>query len=297
MQRFEVEIEKVRVDKYLSEKLEYSRSSIGRMLKEGTILVNGSSVKPSFLVSRGDNIEIIKEYESVSNMIPTKMDLNIVYEDEDIMVINKPTGVVVHPGCGNKENTLANGLMYYTQNLSDVNGDARPGIVHRLDKDTSGLMLVAKSNKAHEILSDDFKIHAVKREYVALLCGVLPHNEAKIDAPIGRDEKSRKKMTVTATNSKNAITYLKVLKRYKNNTLVSLNLETGRTHQIRVHMKYIGYPVFNDPVYGHQKIKEVGQFLHSKTIDFLHPITKKTMHFEVELPSYFKEYLMDLEQT
>lgn len=295
MQKFKAETEKVRIDKYLSEKLEYSRSIIGRMLKNGSILVNGSCVKPSFLVSIGDTIEIVKEYESISNVAPNQMDLDIVYEDEDIIVLNKPTGVVVHPGSGNVENTLANGLMYYTKNLSDVNGDARPGIVHRLDKDTSGLMLVAKSNKAHEILADDFKIHAVKREYVALLCGVLSHNEAKIDAPIGRDVMNRKKMTVTGTNSKSAITYLKVLKRYKEFTLVRLKLETGRTHQIRVHMKYIGYPVFNDPVYGHQKIKEVGQFLHSKTIDFVHPITKIPMHFECPLPVYFEDYLKNLE--
>ncbi len=295
MQKFKVDIDKVRVDKYLSEITEYSRSIIGKMLNSGDILVNGTIVKPSFLVNRGDTIEIVSEYESKSDVVPTKMDLNIVYEDEDIMVINKPTGVIVHPGSGNYENTLANGLMYYTQNLSNLNGENRPGIVHRLDKDTSGLMLVAKSNKAHEILADDFKVHAVKREYIALLSGVLPHNEAKIDAPIGRDESNRKKMTVTATNSKNAITYLKVVKRYKNNTLVHLNLETGRTHQIRVHMKYIGYPVFNDPVYGHQIIKEVGQFLHSKTIDFVHPITKEQMHFESELPDFFKTYLNELE--
>lgn len=295
MQKFKVDIDKVRVDKYLSEITEYSRSIIGKMLNSGDILVNGTIVKPSFLVHMGDTIEIVSEYESKSDVVPTKMDLNIVYEDEDIMVINKPTGVIVHPGSGNYENTLANGLMYYTQNLSNLNGENRPGIVHRLDKDTSGLMLVAKSNKAHEILADDFKVHAVKREYIALLSGVLPHNEAKIDAPIGRDESNRKKMTVTATNSKNAITYLKVVKRYKNNTLVHLNLETGRTHQIRVHMKYIGYPVFNDPVYGHQIIKEVGQFLHSKTIDFVHPITKEQMHFESELPDFFKTYLNELE--
>ncbi len=293
--KFKIDEEKVRIDKVLSEKLDYSRSILTKMLKEGNILVNGSVVKPSYLVNHGDVVEIVKEYTPETEMTPTKMDLDIVYEDDDIMVINKPTGVVVHPGSGNKENTLANGLLYYTQSLSDVNGDARPGIVHRLDKDTSGLMLVAKTNKAHEILSEDFKVHAVKREYIALLCGVLPHNEAKIDAPIGRDTNNRKLMTVTATNSKNAITHLKVIKRYQSNTLVCLHLETGRTHQIRVHMKYIGYPVFNDPVYGTQKIKEVGQFLHSKTIDFIHPITKKTMHFESELPKYFKDYLDTLE--
>lgn len=295
MQRFKIETNKERIDKVLSEKLDFSRSKLSKMLADGSIVVNGKQVKPSYLVSENDIVEIVKEYVEEPHVIPTKMDLDILYEDEDIMVINKASGVVVHPGSGNFENTLANGLLYYTQNLSDINGGTRPGIVHRLDKDTSGLMLVAKSNKAHEILSDDFKVHAVKREYIALLCGVFPHNEAKIDAPIGRDSTHRKKMAVTASNSKEAITYLKVLKRYQNHTLVSLHLETGRTHQIRVHMKYIGYPVFNDPVYGHQKIKEVGQFLHSKTIDFIHPITKEAMHFECVLPTYFQEYLNSLE--
>lgn len=295
MKKIEVQEKKIRIDKYLSENLEYSRSLVSKMLKEGNILVNGNKVKPSFLVNVGDSIEILKEYKETSHIVATKMDLNVVYEDDAILVINKPNGVVVHPGSGNKENTLANGLLYYTNNLSNINGECRPGIVHRLDKDTSGLMLVAKSNKAHEILSEDFKVHAVKREYIALLCGVLPHNEIKIDAPIGRDEKNRKKMCVTAKNSKNAITHLKVLKRYSKNTLVQLKLETGRTHQIRVHLKYIGYPVFNDPVYGTQNIKEVGQFLHSKTIDFVHPLTKEVMHFTSELPKYFLDYLENLE--
>ncbi len=294
MQKFKLESNKERIDKVLNEKLDYSRSTIAKMLEQGLILINGKKVKPSYLVNFGDTVEIVKEFVKETNITPTKMELTILYEDEDVMVINKPVGVVVHPGCGNKENTLANGLLYYTKHLSDVNGQNRPGIVHRIDKDTSGLMLVAKSNKAHEILSEDFKIHAIKREYVALLCGVFPHSEAKIDAPIGRDGTNRKRMTVTSKNSKNAITYLKVLKRFSNHTLVSLRLETGRTHQIRVHMKYIGYPVFNDPVYSVQKIKNVGQFLHSKTLLFVHPITKKEMYFEAEVPNYFKNYLEEL---
>lgn len=285
-----------RLDKFLSDKLEYSRSIITKMIEEESILVNKTPTKASYKVKVGDTIEVVKEYQATTEMVPTKMPLDIVYEDNDIMIINKPSGVVVHPGSGNNENTLANGLLYYTQNLSDINGSERPGIVHRLDKDTSGLMLVAKTNLAHTILSEDFKNHDVKREYIALLNGIFPHNKAKIDAPIGRDKKDRKKMCVTAENSKNAITHLNVLKRYTASTLVSLQLETGRTHQIRVHMHYIGYPVFNDPVYGHQVLKEQGQFLHSKTIDFTHPITKKTMHFESELPDYFQEYLDTLEE-
>ncbi len=285
-----------RLDKFLAETTAYSRSTLIKMIEKEDILVNGIPTKPSYKVKEKDTIKIVRELEEDTNLLPIPMKLDILYEDEDIMVINKPTGMVVHPGSGNKQNTLANGLLYYTKNLSDCNGQERPGIVHRLDKDTSGLMLVAKSNKAHSILTEDFKNHAVKREYIALLCGILPHNKAKIDAPIGRDKQNRKKMTVTSENSKNAITHLSVLKRYTENTLVSLHLETGRTHQIRVHMKYIGYPIFNDPVYGQQKYEEVGQFLHSKTINFIHPITKKEMYFSSSLPSYFAEYLETLEE-
>ena len=285
-----------RLDKYLSEHLDYSRSIVTKMIEQNDIVVNGNPTKASYKIKLGDTIEIIKEYVATTDIEPTPMELNIVYEDEHIIIINKPNGVVVHPGSGNETNTLANGLLYYTQNLSDLNGEERPGIVHRLDKDTSGLMLIAKTNQSHTILSEEFKKHNVKREYVALLNGILPHNKAKIDAPIGRDKQNRKKMAVTAENSKNAITHLTVLKRYKKHTLVSLELETGRTHQIRVHMNYIGYPVFNDPVYAHQVIKEYGQFLHSKNIDFVHPITKEKMHFESDLPAYFREYIDTLEE-
>jgi 23S rRNA pseudouridine1911/1915/1917 synthase len=295
MQKIKVENEGIRIDKYLVNNLSYSRTQINKMIDNGDIVINDEKIKPSYKTKLGDIISIINEFHEESDVTPTKMDLDIVYEDNDIMVINKPSGVVVHPGCGNKNNTLANGLMYYTKNLSDIDGE-RPGIVHRLDKDTSGLMLVAKSNIAHQVLTEDFKIHAVKREYIALLKGVLPNNKALIDAPIGRDKINRKRMCVTAENSKSAITHLSVIKRYKENTLVRLNLETGRTHQIRVHMKYIGYPVFNDPVYGTRKIKEVGQFLHSATISFTHPITKEKMYFTCPLPQYFQNYLNTLEE-
>ena len=284
-----------RIDKFLTEELEYSRSQINKMLDDGLIVINNHPVKPSYKVKANDCITIVGEYQEESNLIPTKIDLEIVYEDEDIMVIYMPSELVVHPGNGNKENTLANGLMYYTNHLSDLNGQTRPGIVHRLDKDTSGLMLVAKTNRAHQILAEDFKKHLVKREYLALLVGVFPHNKAKIDAPIGRDMKARKQFTVTDVNAKSAITNLQVEKRYKAYTLVRLHLQTGRTHQIRVHMKYIGYPVFNDPVYGVQKIKEYGQFLHSATLDFVHPITKENMTFTCPLPTYFQKYLDTLD--
>lgn len=286
-----------RLDKFLSENTEFSRTMIAKLIDNGFLKVNGNLLKASYKVKENDVIEVLDGFKEENNIVPVKMDLNIVYEDDDIMVINKPSGLIVHPGSGNKNNTLVNGLLDYTNNLSDLNGEERPGIVHRLDKDTSGLMLVAKSNKAHQILSEDFGRHAVRREYYALIKGVFPHNTAIIDAPIGRDEKNRKKMAVTAKNSKNAVTHLTVLKRYKDYTLVKLVLETGRTHQIRVHLSYIGYPVVNDPLYGNKNATSFGQFLHSKTITFTHPITKKEMHFECDLPDYFQNFIDKLEDN
>lgn len=291
-----VEEENIRIDKYLASNTDFSRSLIGKMLEDKAILLNGKSVKASHKVSLNDVIDIDDNYVKDDYIEPNKMDLNIVYEDNDIIVINKPSGVVVHPGNGNKNNTLVNGLKYYTTNLSDTNGEERPGIVHRIDKDTSGLLLVAKTNIAHEVLADKFKNKEVKREYLALIKGVFPHNSATIDAPIGRDKIDRKKMTVTSENSKKAITHLKVIKRYKKYTLVSLILDTGRTHQIRVHMKYIGYPIYNDPVYTNDVTTPFGQFLHSYKMDFNHPITKEKMHFECPLPSEFQEFIDSLEQ-
>ena len=285
-----------RLDKYLASKTNFSRSLIIKMLDEGYILVNGKQEKQSYKVKDGDNILIKDGFIKETSIVPTKMDIDIVYEDDDIIVVNKPSGLVVHPGSGNYDNTLVNGLLSYTNDLSDENGDERPGIVHRIDKDTSGLLLVAKSNKAHEILTEYFKNKEVKREYIALLCGNFPHETATIDAPIGRDPRNRKKMAVVANNSKKAVTHLRVLKRYKDYTLVSCVLETGRTHQIRVHMNYIGYPIYNDPVYNTKKATEFGQFLHSYKMDFIHPITHKEMHFECELPEYFKNFIDSLEE-
>ena len=192
--------------------------------------------------------------------------------------------------------TLVNALKSYTDKLSDINGVERLGIVHRIDKDTSGLIMVAKTNKAHEILGEYFKEHSIKREYIALLCGIFPHDTATIDAPIGRDEKNRLRMTVTPNNSKKAITHLEVLKRYKAGyTLVKARLETGRTHQIRVHTKYIGYPVYNDPVYSNKSADDFGQFLHSYSMEFIHPITKEKMYFKKDVPKYFKDFLDKLD--
>ena len=297
MQKIKVVNSNERIDKYLASNTEYSRSLITKLIENNFVLVNDNEVKASYKVKENDEITILDGFKEETNIEPVHMDLDIVYEDDDIMVINKPSGLTVHPGSGNKNNTLVNGLLDYTNNLSDLNGEERPGIVHRLDKDTSGLMLVAKSNRAHQVLTEDFQNHDVKRTYWALIKGVFPHNTAIIDAPIGRDEKNRKKMAVTAKNSKKAITHLKVLKRYKNYTLVELSLETGRTHQIRVHMDYIGYPVVNDPVYNSKNSTEFGQLLHSKTIDFTHPITKKHLHFECDLPEEFKKIVNNIENN
>ena len=286
-----------RLDKYLANNTEHSRSTIIKMLDNGFIKVNGKIEKASYKVRVNDCIDIEDGFVEETDIVPVKMDINIVYEDDDLIVVDKPSGLVVHPGSGNYDNTLVNGLMHYTNSLSDINGEERPGIVHRIDKDTSGLLVIAKNNKSHAILSEYFKKHDnIKREYIALICGNFPHDSATIDAPIGRDPKDRKKMTVTATNSKEAITHLKVLKKYKDYTLVSLILETGRTHQIRVHMNYIGYPVYNDPVYNTKKCTEFGQFLHSYKMDFIHPITNKEMHFESPLPEEFQSFIDSLDK-
>lgn len=284
----------IRLDKYLAVHTDYSRELISKMIESGFVLVNDEIKKGSYKVKLEDEILLDDSYQTVTDIKPVSMKLDIVYEDDDIMVINKPSGLVVHPGNGNYDNTLVNGLMAYTSSLSDINGSGRVGIVHRIDKDTSGLMMVAKSNKAHEILAEDFKNHTIKRTYYALLKGNLPYESATIDAPIKRDPNNFNKMGVYE-DGKAAITHLKVIKRYKDYTLVKLNLETGRTHQIRVHMAYIGFPVYNDPVYTKDNTTEFGQFLHSKEITFTHPITKETMHFECELPKEFQDFLDSLE--
>lgn len=291
-----VEEKGLRIDKFLLNYIDESRSTISKMIENGNILVNGANTKNNYAVRVGDIITVDEDFKEELDIVPENIELNIVYEDDDIIVVNKESGMVVHPGNGNTSGTLVNALMYHTENLSDVNGDVRPGIVHRIDKDTSGLMIVAKNNKAHNILSEALSKHEIKRDYIALLKGEFLSDTATIDAPIGRDKVNRKKMAVTATNSKEAITHLRVIKRFKGYTLVRLSLETGRTHQIRVHMAYIGFPVYNDPVYTGDKTTEFGQFLHSTSIDFVHPTTGKNMHFEVDVPEYFKEFVDNLEE-
>ena len=285
----------IRIDKYLANILDYSREYIGKLIDSKLVLVNEKVVKASYKVSLNDEIVIHDEEMKIeTNILPVKMDLDIVYEDEYLMIINKPSGLVVHPGNGNYNNTLVNGLIYYTKNLSDIGGEVRPGIVHRIDKDTSGLILVAKTNKVHELLASDFKNKRIKREYIALLNGVFKEGSATIDAPIGRDKHNREKMAVVE-NGKRAVTHMKVLKRYQDYTLVRCILETGRTHQIRVHMAYIGYPIHNDPVYANKEATSFGQFLHSYKMNFIHPITKKEMEFTCPLPKYFQDFLDGLD--
>lgn len=283
----------IRIDQYLSsiEELELTRAKIQKMISSGFILVNDKKIKNSYKVSNNDKV-LIKEYHQDTSIKKEKMPLDIVYEDDDVIVVNKKSGVVVHPSIGNTSGTLVNGLMYYGKKLSKVNGEFRPGIVHRIDKDTSGLLLVAKNDRSHAILAEQLKNKTVNRKYVALVSGVINHDTGTIDAPIGRDKNDRKKMTVTSENSKDAVTHFRVLERYKNATLIECKLETGRTHQIRVHMKYIGHPVINDPVYGHKKnINNFGQLLHAKTIGFIHPTTGEYMEFDSDLPDEFIDIL------
>ena len=288
MQEFEIKEELGRIDSALSTMLDFSRSKIVKMIKEGLILVNGETTKSSYQLRIGDKVSVGEYVEEEMSAEPEKMDLDIVYEDDDVIVVNKANGVVVHPAIGNNHGTLVNGLLYHSKNLSDVNGEFRPGIVHRIDAYTTGLLMVAKNNEAHNILAEELARKETTRKYWALVWGVINHDTGTIDAPIGRDNVDRKKMCVTATNSKPAVTHFRVLERYKNATLIELNLETGRTHQIRVNMDYIGYPVVNDPVYGKRKIiDETGQCLHAKTLGFIHPRTHEYMEFNSELPECF----------
>lgn len=287
-----VDEENVRIDKYLASKTDYSRETITKMLAEEYILVNGKSIKASYKVKVGDVILIKDGFVKEMSLEATKMNIDIVYEDEYLMVINKDSGVVVHPGAGNSNDTLVNGLLYYNKTLSKGE-EFRPGIVHRLDKDTSGLMIVAKDDKAHELLADDFKNKRIHREYIALLDGVFPQKKAIIDAPIGRSKQYFDKMEV-CKDGKKAITNLEVIKKYKDYTLVKLVLETGRTHQIRVHLAYIGYPVHNDPVYSNKVCTDFGQFLHSAYLKFKHPITGEVLEFNSKLPEEFQTFIDNL---
>ena len=286
-----VEENSKRLDQYLSEKLDYSRTKIVKAIKDGDILVNNKEVSPSYKLKDGDLITVSEFSEEQIDLVPEKMDLDIVYEDDYLAVINKPSGMVVHPAVGNWSHTLVNGLLYHFNSVSK-DKSIRPGIVHRLDKDTSGLMIVAKNDKVHDLLSEMIKNKKVERKYLALVWGKLSHEKGRIEAPIGRDPESRQSYIVTDINSKDSITNFKVIERFSDVTLIECSLETGRTHQIRVHMNYIGHPIVNDPVYGKRKIiSDFGQMLHSYKLSFIHPITKEKLCFEKDPPQEFKEIL------
>ena len=277
-----------RIDQFLVEQLHLSRSKIAKMVQNNQVLVNGKKTKNSYLLKMDDMIQTEEYQEEPMNLTPENMNLDIVYEDNDVIVVNKENGIVVHPAVGNPSHTLVNGLLYHSKELSSLNGEFRPGIVHRIDAYTTGLLMVAKNNKAHEILAKQLEEKKTTRKYIALVWGVIKEDTGTIDAPIGRDLKDRKKMAVTDVNAKDAITHFKVLERYQEATLIELQLETGRTHQIRVHMNYIGHPVVNDPVYGKKKlIDETGQCLHAKELGFIHPTTGEYMEFEAPLPECF----------
>ncbi len=280
-----------RLDVYLTDYTKESRNFILKNIKNGNILVNGNIVKGGYSLKTNDVIEI-GDLKVDTSIVGENIPLDILYEDNDIMVVNKKSGMVVHPGNGNYSGTLVNALIGYTDDLSDEGGSERVGIVHRIDKDTSGILLIAKTNEAHRILSDDFKNKRIKRKYIALVHGVIDNNKGKIVAPIGRSKVDRKKMCVTDENSKNAITNFTVLERYKNATLIECILETGRTHQIRVHMEYINHPIVNDPLYGKRKlINDYGQMLHAEYLGFNHPITGKFMEFYKEPEKEFNDIL------
>jgi len=284
--------EGMRIDSYLAEVLDLSRSKVQKLVKEGKISVNGKNVSSSYSVRLGDSIEVDDELDYEIHVEAENIPLDIVYEDDDLLVINKQSGMVVHPAPGHYTGTLVNALLYRYNLHSGENH--RPGIVHRLDKDTSGLMLVAKNEWTHEKLSDMISKKEVERKYLAIVSGIIKHDTGEIDAPIGRDVNNRQKMAVTDVNGKEAVTHFKVLERFQNHTLIECKLETGRTHQIRVHMAYIGYPVLNDPLYGKGKCTDFGQMLHSYSIRFQHPRTGKELFFTVEAPKEFQEQLEDL---
>lgn len=281
-----------RLDKYISEKLNISRSKVQKLVDDGNILVNGKNTKSSYLLKYGDVIDTNLELDREIDIVGEDIKLDILYEDDYLLVVNKESGMVVHPAPGHYTKTLVNALIYHCNNkLSSVNGNIRPGIVHRIDADTSGVLVVAKNDMVHDNLAKQIKDKTVKREYIALVNGIINEESATIDAPIGRSDTDRKKMCVTAFNSKEAITNIYVLERLNNATLIKCVLNTGRTHQIRVHLDYINHSVVNDPLYGNKKLidEDFGQMLHAKTLGFIHPVTKEYMEFTSEVPKRFNE--------
>ncbi len=290
------DLKDIRIDKVIATlKPEMSRDFIIENVKNGTFLVNDKAVKPSYKAQEGDVVSIPELEAKKLDLEAKDLGLDIVYEDDDVAIVNKPKGLVVHPSLTSTDVTLVNGLLYELDDLSSINGVERPGIVHRIDKDTTGLLMVAKNDKASKSLTEQLKNHSCNRTYHALVYGVINEEKGRINAPIGRSKEDRKKMAVTK-DGKEAITNFKVLKRFKDFTYIECRLETGRTHQIRVHLEYIGHPLVGDKTYGRRKvIGDQGQFLHAKTIGFVHPTTGKWMEFDSDIPAYFKEFMDNLE--
>ena len=296
---FEIqENQQMRLDKYLAEQFpEQTRSYLQKLIKEGQVLVNGKTVKSGYQLSKGDEVSVTIPEPKELDVEPQKIDLDIVYEDEDVILINKPKGMVVHPAPGHTTDTLVNGLLYHCKdNLSGINGVARPGIVHRIDRDTTGILIVCKNDMSHNSIAAQLKEHSINRRYRALVHGNLKEDTGTVEGPIGRHPVDRKKMAINERNGKPAVTHYTVLERFGNYTLIECKLETGRTHQIRVHMTSIGHPLVGDEVYGPAKspFKLQGQCLHAMVLGFVHPRTGEYMEFSADLPEYFKDLLKKL---
>lgn len=293
----EPEQEGIRIDQFLAQKnADISRSRIQKLIEQGNITVHGKQVKSNYKVRQGDLVRLEIPEPVMLDVRPENIDIEILYEDGDIAVVNKPQGMVVHPAAGNYSGTLVNALMARCSSLSTINGVIRPGIVHRIDKDTSGVLIIAKNDASHHSLAEQIKVHSVKRIYYAIVEGVIKQDSGTVDAPLGRHPVERKKMAVVAKNGRRAVTHYRVIERFKRNTLIEARLETGRTHQIRVHMAYIGHPLVGDPVYGYkkQRFNLKGQALHAKTLGVIHPSTGEYMEFTTPLPEYFQKLVENL---
>ncbi|WP_295747326.1 RluA family pseudouridine synthase [uncultured Limosilactobacillus sp.] len=286
-----------RLDKVLAGRLtQFSRSKLQRWISKGMVLVNGQQVADKYKVKVGDQVVVTPEEPHPIDLEPENIPLDIVYEDDDVLVVNKPQGMVVHPAPGHPDHTLVNALLYHCP-LSTINGEFRPGIVHRIDKDTSGLLMVAKNDRAHQSLAAQLKAKTTKREYLALVHGRIKEERGTIDAPLGRSRKDRKKQAIVE-DGRHAVTHFKVIERYRNYTLIKCRLETGRTHQIRVHLASVGHPLAGDPLYGPRKtLPGKGQYLHARLLGFVHPTTGKEMVFTAPLPAYFQQMIAKLRQS
>ena len=288
---FEISEEGKRLDLYIAERTELTRTRIQQLIKDGNISVNNKKSKSSYKVEKSDLIEIVVPDEKEIDLVPENINIKILYEDSDIAVIDKDAGIVVHPSHGHESGTIVNAVMYHIKDLSGINGEIRPGIVHRLDKDTSGLLIIAKNDAAHLKLSEMFGNNSIRKTYMAILKGKINKDSGEIETLIGRDPNDRKKMAVVKTNGKIAITHFQVLDKNEKFSLVKVNIKTGRTHQIRVHMRYLGYPVLGDTVYGRDNGIAARQMLHAYQLEFLHPVTQKAMKIVSELPDDFQEAL------